>query len=96
MYYILFYKTIDDYIEKRAPFRAEHLALAQEATKSGALVLAGALDDPADGAVLVFKGNSPKVAEDFAKNDPYVKNGLISEWSVRPWTVVIGSLFKTP
>jgi uncharacterized protein YciI len=52
--------------------------------------MAGALAEPADSALLVFKGESPRVAEAFAKNDPYVKNGLIVEWKVRPWTVVIG------
>lgn len=91
MYYILFYKTIDNYVEKRVPFREEHLRLANEARSNGTLVMAGALADPADEAVLVFKADSPKVAEDFAKNDPYVKNGLIIEWKVRPWTVVVGS-----
>lgn len=91
MYYILFYKTIDNYIEKRAPFRAEHIELAESAHKNGTLVMAGVLDEPADQAVLVFKSDSKKVAENFAKNDPYVKNGLIAEWSVRPWTVVIGN-----
>lgn len=90
MYYILFYKTIDNYIEKRMPFRDEHLMLAMEAYNNGSIVMAGALADPADEAVLVFKGDSPAVAEAFALNDPYVKNGLISEWTVRPWTVVIG------
>jgi uncharacterized protein YciI len=90
MYYILFYKTIENYIEKRAPYREEHLEYAQAAHKRGALVMAGALSDPADSAVLVFKGEGPAVAEGFAQNDPYVKNGLITEWQVRPWTVVIG------
>ncbi len=90
MYYILFYKTVDDYIEKRAPYRQEHLQLAQKNRDDGSLVMAGALAEPADGAVLVFKGDSPAVAENFAKNDPYVKNGLISKWEVRPWTVVVG------
>lgn len=90
MYYILFYKTVEGYVEKRAPYRAEHLALAKSAYEKGSMVMAGALADPADGAVLVFKGEGPEVAEAFAKNDPYVKNGLISEWSVRPWTVVVG------
>ena len=28
--------------------------------------------------------------EEFAKNDPYVVNGLVTEWNVRPWTVVFG------
>jgi uncharacterized protein YciI len=90
MYYILFYKTVDNYVEKRAPYRNEHLTLAKKAQESGAIVMAGALADPADGAVLVFKGDGPHVAEEFALNDPYVKNGLIREWYVRPWIVVIG------
>ena len=90
MYYLLIYETVANYVERRAPFRTEHLKLAQEARNSGALILAGALSDPTDGAVLVFKGESPEVAEDFAKNDPYVINGLIKKWTVREWTVVIG------
>ena len=90
MYYILFYKTIENYLEKRIPFRDEHLALAQSAHENGSLVMAGALAEPVDGAVLVFKGDGPEVAEEFAKYDPYVLNGLIPEWEVRPWNVVIG------
>ena len=90
MYYILFYKTVDNYVERRAPFRDGHLSLAQQAAKNGSLIMAGALADPADGAVLVFKGDTPAVAEDFVKNDPYVKNGLITEWNIRPWTLVVG------
>lgn len=91
MYYILFYKTVDNYVERRAPFRKEHLELAQQAHAKGEIVLAGALDEPADQAILVFKGESPEVAETFVKNDPYVKNGLIEAWSIRPWNVVIGN-----
>ncbi|HAH22214.1 MAG TPA: hypothetical protein DCL77_00315 [Prolixibacteraceae bacterium] len=90
MYYILFYKTVDNYIERRAPYRTEHLGLAQQAVDNGSLFMGGALADPADGAVLIFKGDTPEVAEQFAKNDPYVKNGLITDWQVRPWMVVIG------
>jgi uncharacterized protein YciI len=90
MYYILFYKTVDNYVERRKPFRDEHLKLAMEAYHNGSIVMAGALADPADEAVLVFKGDSPTVAETFALQDPYVKNGLIKQWTVRPWTVVIG------
>jgi uncharacterized protein YciI len=90
MYYILFYRTVEGYIEKRVPFRPIHLELVNESHKDGRLVMAGALTDPADGAVLIFKGDSPEVAEEFARNDPYVKNGLIAEWYVRPWIVVAG------
>ncbi len=91
MYYILYYKTVENYVERRVPFRKEHLALARQAFEKGDLVLGGALTDPADGAVLIFKGENRTVAESFAQNDPYVKNGLIPEWTVREWNVVIGN-----
>ena len=90
MYYILHYKAEDNYVERRAPYRMEHLSLAQQAFENGILVMAGAYADPPDGALLVFKGDDPSVAENFASNDPYVKNGVVKEWQVRNWTVVIG------
>lgn len=90
MYFILFYKTVEGYVEKRKPYRNEHLDLAKAAFERGDLVMAGALDDPTDEAVLIFKARDRSVAEEFAKHDPYVVNGLISEWTVRPWNVVIG------
>ena len=93
MYFLLFYEVVDDYLERRGTFRAEHLALAQAASERGELVLAGAYADPADGAALVFRGDDASVAERFAQADPYVKNGLVRRWWVREWTVVIGSAF---
>jgi uncharacterized protein YciI len=89
MYHILFYKTVDGYIEKRKPFREAHLSYAAQANERGELILAGALENPADSAVLIFKGDR-SIAENFARNDPYVKNNLIKEWIVRSWAVVIG------
>ena len=90
MHYILFYDVVDDYVEKRAQFREAHLKLARQAHEHGELVLAGALADPVDGAVLVFRGESPEVAAAFAKADPYVINGLVTAWVVRKWATVIG------
>ncbi len=90
MYYILFYETVDNYVEKRIPFREQHLAYAKAANEKGELFLAGALANPADKAVLIFKSDNPNVAENFAKNDPFVKNGLIKRWEVREWAVAIG------
>lgn len=90
MYYALFYKTVDDYITAREKYREEHLAHANASFERGDMVMAGAYDDPPDGALLLFKGESKAVAEDFAKGDPYVKNGIVVRWWVRPWTVVIG------
>jgi uncharacterized protein YciI len=90
MHTILFYDVVDDYGRRRTMFREEHLTLARESYARGEMVLAGALADPADGAVLVFRGDSPEVAVAFAKADPYVKNGLVSAWRVRKWNTVIG------
>jgi uncharacterized protein YciI len=90
MHYILFYDVVNDYVERRVEFREAHLKLAQQAYERNELVLAGALADPVDGAVLVFRGSSPEPAEAFAKADPYVANGLVKEWRVRKWTTVIG------
>jgi uncharacterized protein YciI len=90
-YYLLFYETVDNYVEKRAPYRAQHLERARDAHARGELLLAGALADPADGAVLVFRTPTQAAVEDFAQRDPYVQNGLIKAWRVRPWTVVIGN-----
>ncbi len=90
MHTILFYDVVDDYVEKRAAFRGLHLELARLAHARGELLLAGALAEPADGAVLVFRGDSPDAAVAFAKADPYVKNGLVTAWRVRKWVTVVG------
>ena len=74
-------------IEKRKPYREAHLKLIKEAYDSGSMTMAGAFEGAPSGSLLVFKG-SEKVAAEFAKNDPYVKNGLILKWYVRPWNVV--------
>lgn len=89
-YSLLIYRTVENYLERRAPFRLEHLSYAGAAHARGELLLGGALGEPADTAILVFRGDRPGIAENFARNDPYVKAGLIKEWSVRPWNVAIG------
>lgn len=92
MHYLLLYDVVPDYVERRAPLRVEHLALARAAHARGELVLGGALVDPVDGAVLLFRGDSPAAAEAFAAADPYVRNGLVTRWRVRPWFTVVGDL----
>ena len=89
-YFLLLYDVVDDYLERRGEFREDHLALANAARKRGELVMAGAFAEPADGAVLVFHADDASVAERFAEADPYVVNGIVTKWKVRPWTVVIG------
>jgi uncharacterized protein YciI len=90
-YYALLYEVVDGFLARRAPYRDEHLRLAREAHRRGELVLAGALGDPPDGALLVFRAADHAAAERFARADPYVTNGLVTRWEIRPWAVVIGA-----
>ncbi len=77
MHYLLFYDISPDYLDRRALFRDAHLSLAWKAHEKGELVLGGALADPVDGTLLLFSGDSPEVAERFAKADPY---GRTASW----------------
>ena len=89
MHLLLEYTLADDYLEGRAALRDEHLALARAAHQRGELLLAGALPDPYDRALLVW--TAPReVVERFAAADPYVTHGLVTGWTMRPWNVVIG------
>jgi hypothetical protein len=96
MHYLLFYDVIPEYVTRRAAYRDAHLALAWQSQARGELVLGGALGDPVDGALLLFQGGSPAVAERFARSDPYVTNGLVTSWRVRPWSTVVGDAAASP
>ena len=90
-YVLLEYQLVSDYLDRRGEFRDAHLALANAAAERGEIAMAGALSDPADRALLVFTGDDAAVAERFAQADPYVKGGIVTSWSVRPWNVVVGA-----
>jgi uncharacterized protein YciI len=96
MHYLLMYDLVPDYLERRAAYRDEHLTQAWAASERGELLLAGALADPTDCAVLLFLGDSPAAAEAFARADPYVLAGLVSRWRVREWTTVVGEQATQP
>jgi uncharacterized protein len=90
MHYLLMYDLIDDYVERRQPLRPAHLAHARKFVDRGELLLGGALAEPVDTAVLLFRGESPAAATLFATTDPYVLQGLVKRWRVRPWSTVVG------
>ena len=95
-HFLLFYEVGDDYADRRAQFRDAHLEKAWASHANGELLLGGALADPLDGAVLLFKAESRAVPEAFAKADPYVTQGLVTAWRVREWTTVAGADASKP
>ena len=89
MHLLLEYTLADDYLQRRAALREEHLALVRAAHERGELLMAGALPDPYDRALLVW--TAPReVVERFAGSDPYVVQGLVTGWTIRQWDVVVG------
>jgi uncharacterized protein YciI len=93
MHFLLIYELAPDYLERRGAFRAEHLKLASQ---TQGVLLGGALGEPTDRALLLFEGDSSDEAKRFANADPYVRNGLVKRWEVRPWTTVVGKYAATP
>jgi uncharacterized protein YciI len=91
-YFALTYDVVEDFAERRMPFRGPHLKLAQDAHERGEIVMAGALGDPPEKALIVFRTDDISVPERFAENDPYVTSGLVTKWKVQPWNVVIGAI----
>jgi uncharacterized protein YciI len=96
MHYLLFYDVVDDYTTRRQPHRGAHLKYAKPFVERGELLLGGALAEPVDQAVLLFESGTPAVAEAFAVSDPYVLQGVVTSWQVRPWTTVIGRQAAVP
>lgn len=88
-YFVLLYHTSPDYLERRGQHRVEHLALARAAHERGELLLAGALQNPVDAALLVWKCADRAPIHAFIDADPYVKNGLVTRWEIRDWYVVV-------
>lgn len=95
-HYLVIYETAPDYMARRGLFRDAHLAHAWAAEARGELILGGALADPPDRAIILFQGDGPEAAIAFAENDPYVREGIVSRWEVRPWTTVVGQMAATP
>jgi uncharacterized protein YciI len=87
--HILFYDYVkENLVERRAPYREEHIGLIRQWIADGRVLAGGAVGDPPHGGVIVFDSDDPASAEEFASLDPYVRSGLVIAWRVEPWNVV--------
>jgi uncharacterized protein YciI len=85
-HHVLIYSYVPDVLERRVPYREEHLAKIGAAKEDGRIVMAGPIGDPPNGGLLVF--STHEAAEEFVRADPYVEGGVVTEWRVEPWTLV--------
>jgi uncharacterized protein len=89
LHHVLFYDYVEDVLERRGPYRDEHLALLERWKDDGRLVTAGALGRPPHGAMIVFRVDDPAEIEAYVGADPYVAGGIVTGHRVVPWTVVV-------
>jgi uncharacterized protein YciI len=89
-YYALLYDVVENFAERRMPFREAHLGLVKAAHQRGDIVMAGALGDPLEQAMIIFRVADAATVENFARTDPYVLNNVAAKWTVKPWNVVVG------
>ncbi len=94
-HFLLFYDYEADYAQRRAPHRPAHLELARASAARDELQLGGAVGGEPPIGLLLFKGESPAVAEAFARADPYVTQGVVKAWRVREWITVVGEAALT-
>jgi uncharacterized protein YciI len=87
-HFVLTYVLPADYFERRGPFKDGHMRHIAEAEAGGGLIVAGVSDIPPTGAAYVFDREG--AAEAFVHTDPYITGCVVSEWSVLPWTPVVG------
>jgi uncharacterized protein len=84
--YVLQYESAED-VRTKAPIHfAAHKARWHEFLDQGTLLMIGTFTD-LEGSMAVF--STREAAEEFARSDPFVLNGVVSSWRVREWNEAI-------
>ncbi len=84
MKFVLWGTYCPDALERRTPFREEHLAGLQRQKEEGLLVTLG----PTEGSTHVFgiyEARSHEDVEAAVKNDVYWRNGIWTAVEIHPW-----------
>jgi uncharacterized protein YciI len=86
--YVLSYRSVDDFLPLARQHGAAHLARLRAFHARGLLLMVGPLDDPPTGdAMGVF--TTREAAEEFISGDPFVENGVVATWTIRPWNEIL-------
>lgn len=83
MKYVLFYEAAPDGLAKVPANAAAHRERWEGFGQRGVLLMIGPFADPREGAMGIFTTRA--AAEEFAAEDPFVVNGVVSRWHVREW-----------
>jgi len=82
----MLYQNTPGFMEKAPPFIEQHRARIAAVHGRGLLLMTGPLTD-GNGAMGLF--TTRESADEFARGDPFVLNGVVASWEVREWREVL-------
>jgi uncharacterized protein YciI len=86
--YVLNYHAVDDFLPLARQYGAAHVSRLRQFHAAGTLLMVGTLREPMNGDALGLF-TTRKAAEDFVSGDPFVLNGVVARWTVRPWDDIL-------
>ena len=94
VYYVAFfvtsYESIDEIMAREPEALAAHLARSKEWHARGTFLMAGAFLDKQEGPISTMGVlTTREAAEEFARGDPFVLNGMVSKWYIREWANIL-------
>lgn len=92
MYFLVKYKFVSNFIERRKEVREDHLCYIRAAFDRGEVIAGGAYGDKDDisGGLIIFKLDSKERANQFVTKDPFYTAGLLTDYEIHEWQVVVG------
>jgi uncharacterized protein YciI len=85
--HVLFYESAPDVASKAPAHFPAHKARLDDFHARGTLLMVGTFGDPqAEGSMSIF--TTPAAAEEFAREDPFVLNGVVRAWHIRAWNEI--------
>ncbi len=88
MKYVMSYRSVEDFLPLAQQHFPAHLERLHEFHARGVLLMVGTFDEPMNGDAMGIFTNR-KAAEDFVAGDPFVLNGVVASWSIRPWDEIL-------
>jgi uncharacterized protein YciI len=80
------YSSLDQVRAEAPDHLAAHVARSKQWHNEGELLMAGAfLDRPEEPVSTMAVLNSREAAEEYVAGDPFVANGMVGDWQIRPW-----------
>ena len=82
--YILFGSYCDNALEKRTPYRENHLAGLTKQKEQGILITLGPTKDNTK-VFGIYEAENENVVKNLVESDPYWQNGIWTEYEVKEW-----------